>query len=99
MLFDLVMLTKITGVRPYYGQMLAKPTICSVVMGVGCVLTYKLLSIIFGNTISTLGSIAVGMIIYLVTMLLINGITARDFNSIPKGKSMVRFFRKIGLMK
>lgn len=97
--FDLVMLTKITGVRPYYGQMLAKPTICSVVMGVGCVLTYKLLSIIFGNTISTLGSIAVGMIIYLVTMLLINGITARDFNSIPKGKSMVRFFRKIGLMK
>lgn len=93
--FDLVMLTKITGVRPYYGQMIIKPVICSSIMSVGCVLSYKLFDIVFGNTISTLGSIAVGMIIYLVTMLLINGITAKDFNNIPKGKSMVRFFRKI----
>lgn len=97
--FDLVMLTKITGVRPYYGQMIIKPVICSSIMSVGCVLSYKLFDIVFGNTISTLGSIAVGMIIYLVTMLLINGITAKDFNNIPKGKSMVRFFRKIGLMR
>lgn len=97
--FNLIMLTRITGVRPYYGQMLLKPTLCSIVMSIGCLASYKLFDIVFGNTISTLLAIVVAIIIYLVTMLLINGITERDFESIPKGRTMVRVFKKMRLMK
>ncbi len=97
--FDIVMLTRITGVRPYYGQMLVKPTLCSIVMSIGCVGSYKLFNLAFGNTISTLGAILVAVVIYLVTMLLINGITERDFESIPKGRTMVRVFKKMRLMR
>lgn len=97
--FNLIMLTRITGVIPYYGQMLVKPTLCSIVMAFGCIGAYKMFSIFSGNTISTLLSIVVGILIYLVCMLLINGITERDLNSIPKGKSFVRMFKRLRLMR
>lgn len=97
--FNLYMLTRITRVRPYYGQILVKPALCSIVMAFGCIGAYKLFSIFSGNIISTLLSIVVGMLIYLVCMLLINGITERDFNSIPKGKSFVRMFKRLRLMR
>ena len=97
--FNLYMLTRITRVRPYYGQILVKPALCSIVMAFGCIGAYKVFSIFSGNIISTLLSIVVGMLIYLVCMLLINGITERDFNSIPKGKSFVRMFKRLRLMR
>ncbi len=97
--FDLTMLTRITGVRPYYGEMIVKPTLCSLVMSVGCIGAYKVFNTVFGNTISTLGAIVVAMVIYLIAMLLIKGITEKDFESIPKGTAMVRVFKKMKLMK
>ena len=97
--FDLIMLSRITGIVPYYGQILIKPTICSAVMGVSCVVFYKLFDIVFGNTISTLVTIVLAMGVYLVCMLLIKGITEKDFQSIPKGRSMVRIFKKLKLMR
>ena len=97
--FDLIMLSRITGIRPYYGQILVKPAICSAVMGVSCIVFYKLFDIIFGNTISTLATIILAMGVYLVCMLLIRGITEKDFNSIPKGRSMVRIFKKLRLIR
>lgn len=97
--FNLIMLTRITRVKPYYGQMLIKPTLCSIVMSVACLGAYKLCNIAFGNTISTLFAIVVAMIVYLITMLLIRGITERDFESIPKGAVMVRIFKKMKLIR
>ena len=68
-------------------------------MGVSCIVFYKLFDIIFGNTISTLATIILAMGVYLVCMLLIRGITEKDFNSIPKGRSMVRIFKKLRLIR
>ncbi|GFI61601.1 lipid II flippase MurJ [Clostridiales bacterium] len=98
-IFNLIMLSRITGVRPYYGQIIVKPVLCSIVMSIGCLGSYKLFNIFAGNTISTLLSIIVAMAIYLVSMLLINGITEKDLRSIPKGRTMIRLFKRMGLMR
>ena len=97
--FDLFMLTRITRIRPYYGQIIIKPAICAAVMGVSCIVFYKILDLVFGNTISTLGTIILAMGVYLVCMLLIRGITEKDFDSIPKGRAMVRLFKKLRLIR
>ena len=97
--FNLIMLTRITRVKLNYKQMLVKPTLCSIIMSVGCVVAYKVFDIVFGNTISTLLSICVAVMIYLVTMLLLKGITEKDFESIPKGRTLVRIFKKMKLLR
>ena len=97
--FNLIMLTKITKVRPQYGQIIVKPVLCAIVMGFGCVGSYRVFDIVFGNTISTLLSICVGIVIYFISMLLIHGITERDFGSIPMGGKMVRVLKRFRLLK
>ena len=97
--FNLIMLTKTIRVKPYYGQILLKPTLCSIVMSLVCIGSYKVFRIFAGNTISTLLAIIVAMAVYLVCMLLINGITENDLRSIPKGRTMAVMFKKMKLMR
>lgn len=98
-IFNLIMLVKYTKIKIHYRDILIKPTISAFLMGVGCIGFYKLSMLIFGNTISTLLSIIMGMIIYLVVMLMLNGLTESDFMSMPKGASMVRVLKRLRLMR
>lgn len=98
-IFNLVMLMRFTKVKINFKDILIKPAISAVIMGIGCIGFYKLSRLVFGNAISTLLSIIVGIIIYLVVMLLLRGVTERDFMSIPKGAHMVKVLKKVRLMK
>lgn len=98
-IFNVIMLMRYTKTRVNFSGVLIKPTIGSIIMGIGCVIGYKVISLIFGNTISTLLTIIVAVIIYLLVMIFIRGITEEDLLSIPKGRIFVRVFKKIGLLK
>ena len=97
--FNVIMLMRYTKTRVNFSGVLIKPTISSIIMGIGCVIGYKVISLVFGNTISTLLTIIVAVIIYLLVMIFIRGITEEDLLSIPKGRILVRVFKKIGLLK
>ncbi len=98
-IFNVIMLMRYTKTRVNFSGVLIKPTIGSIIMGIGCVIGYKVISLVFGNTISTLLTIIVAVIIYLLVMIFIRGITEEDLLSIPKGRILVRVFNKIGLLK
>lgn len=98
-IFNLGMMMRLTKIKINFRDILIKPTISAFVMGIGCIGFYKLFMLIFGNAISTLLSIIVGMVIYLVVMLVLHGVTEKDFMSIPKGASMVRVLKKVRLMR
>lgn len=98
-IFNVIMLMRYTKTRVNFSGVLIKPTIGSIIMGIGCVIGYKVISLVFGNTISTLLTIIVAVIIYLLVMIFIRGITEEDLLSIPKGRILVRVFKKIGLLK
>ena len=98
-IFNVFMLMRYTKTRVNFSGVLIKPTIGSIIMGIGCVIGYKVISLVFGNTISTLLTIIVAVIIYLLVMIFIRGITEEDLLSIPKGRILVRVFKKIGLLK
>lgn len=98
-IFNVIMLMRYTKTRVNFSGVLIKPTIGSIIMGIGCVIGYKVISLVFGNTISTLLTIIVAVIIYLFVMIFIRGITEEDLLSIPKGRILVRVFKKIGLLK
>ena len=98
-IFNVIMLMRYTKTRVNFSGVLIKPTIGSIIMGIGCVIAYKVISLVFGNTISTLLTIIVAVIIYLLVMIFIRGITEEDLLSIPKGRILVRVFKKIGLLK
>lgn len=98
-IFNVIMLMRYTKTRVNFSGVLIKPTIGSIIMGIGCVLGYKVISLVFGNTISTLLTIIVAVIIYLLVMIFIRGITEEDLLSIPKGRMLVRVFKRIRLLK
>ena len=98
-IFNVIMLMRYTKTRVNFSGVLIKPTIGSIIMGIGCVIGYKVIFLVFGNTISTLLTIIVAVIIYLLVMIFIRGITEEDLLSIPKGRILVRVFKKIGLLK
>ena len=94
-IFNVIMLMRYTKTRVNFSGVLIKPTIGSIIMGIGCVIGYKVISLVFGNTISTLLTIIVAVIIYLLVMIFIRGITEEDLLSIPKGRILVRVFKNI----
>ena len=53
----------------------------------------------WGNTISTMGAIISGGVIYTIFILLIGGVTKNEIESIPKvGKSVSRVLEKMRLI-
>lgn len=75
------------------------PFISSLIMGFITFLTNSvLLKLLHSNSICVCISIVVAIIIYFVSMILFKGITAAEVLMLPKGKSILRFLKKVKLM-
>lgn len=80
-------------------NVLVKPLISAIIMGVATILTYKLLMLITGiNAISTLIAIVVAVLVYFIILLLIKGISEEELRMLPKGYKIVGLLRKTGLI-
>ncbi len=97
--FDVCMLSRITGVRFDFMGCFLKPVIGSAVMGAAAVGVYRVIFMLYpNNTLATLLAILFAMAVYGAVMLLIKGIREEDLQNVPAGGKMVRVLRRHGML-
>lgn len=82
-----------------FAKHILKPIIGSIIMGAGVFLSYKILINIVGNSISTILSILIGILIYVITILLIKTLGKEDIYMIPYGVNIYKILVKVKLYK
>lgn len=98
-IYNIISFTNITRVRLNYRDGIVKPLFGSIIMGIACFGIYRLLiSISFGNTVSTIISIVISMCVYGAIMLLIKGIREEDLKYIPMGNRILRVLKKFNMI-
>ncbi len=97
--FDVCMLSRITGVRFDWKRVLLKPVAGAIVMGVAALGIYHgLFYFVPYNVICTLTAIVAAMGVYAVVMLWIGGIQEEDLQAMPMGGKLVRVCKKVRLL-
>ncbi|MFI3175081.1 MAG: polysaccharide biosynthesis protein [Bacillota bacterium] len=98
-LINMVMLSRITGVKIDVVGTFVKPLLGSAFMGVTTFALYKVLYTSLENvTVCTMIAILFAVIVYGLTMLAIGGLTKEDILSMPKGKKIVSILTKFHLI-
>ncbi len=75
------------------------PTIASVIMAFAAYAVYAVGHRVFGVSIGTVLGILVGMVIYGLTMIAFRGITAKEIVMMPKGRTILKICRRMGLLR
>lgn len=97
--FDVCMLSRITGVRFDFMGCFLKPVAGSVVMGAAAMGVYRVVYMLLpNNTVATLLAILLAMLVYGIVMLLIRGIREEDLQSVPGGGKLVRVLKRHGMI-
>lgn len=89
---ELLIIRRAIPAPPRFSRVFPKPVIASVVMGAAVWAVHGLLADILqlGNTLSTLGSICVGVLVYLALVLLLRAISKEDLDLMPKGDKIAK---------
>ena len=75
------------------------PLASSAVMGVITVIVKCILDKIFASNIITVCvSLVIAIIVYFTSMILFKGITEGELSSLPKGRVLIKIFKKIKLL-
>lgn len=75
------------------------PTVASAIMAFVVLGVYSLLHHFMGVTVPVIIAILFGVAVYTVSLVAFKGITAAELLEIPKGRYILRLFRKLGLMR
>lgn len=99
-IYNLIALVKETKVKPDFVSILLKPMLSGAMCGGAAYLVYNIMytKLGVGNTVSTLGSIAVGAVVYFAMLLLIKGFARDDIEMLPKGEKIAKVLEKLGLL-
>ena len=81
-----------------YLRQIVKPIISTLIMALIVYVSYYLLSMVFGNTISTLGSIIIGALSYFIVILKLKTFTENDISLLPMGNKIYSILNKIKLI-
>lgn len=92
-------LVKYTGTRINVRLTIVKPLVSSLAMGACVWLGYKVAIGHFGNAVSTLISIAIGVLVYVIMIFVTKTITAADLESVPKLRKLSKLLTKMKLVK
>ncbi len=105
---NLTSLLRISKVKVNWASILVKPLICAALCGVTAFASYGLLSKIFpaGNTesilnmgtVSTVISVGLAVIVYVISLLLFKGVAREDVSVLPKGEKIAKTLEKYGLL-
>ncbi len=97
---NFICFVKYSGVMPNILLSIGKPLICGVACGVSAWGVHFLLEKVgIIGSLSTLASIAVAAIVYVLMLFLIRAITKDDIISLPKGKKIIKVLEKLKLMR
>ncbi|MPM17064.1 Stage V sporulation protein B [bioreactor metagenome] len=89
---ELIVIKRVVPYPPKYRRVFLKPLISALVMGGAVWAVYGLLKGLLGlgNSLATMGSIAVGGTIYLVLVVALGAISREDLSLMPKGEKIAR---------
>ena len=90
---ELFLIKRVIPASPNYTKVFLKPAIAAGVMGVAVWAVYGLVSRFLGNTLSTLFSIAVGGVIYVILVVVLRAISKEDLSLMPKGDKIAKILR------
>lgn len=97
--FDVIMLSRLTGTKFDFMGSFLKPVLGSAVMAAGAIGSYHLFFELIGsNTIATLLAICIAIVVYGLVMLLMKGIVEEDLQAVPGGGKLIRLLQKLHLL-
>lgn len=99
-ILNLMAIVKYQNQRLDYGRTIIKPVIATGIMAVVAYYSYSLIYAAIGsNTLSTMISIIVSIVVYGTALLLIKGITVEELQMAPGGGRLSATLKKKGLLK
>ncbi|MBE6582428.1 MAG: polysaccharide biosynthesis protein [Ruminococcaceae bacterium] len=96
---NFVFIRKKVGYTPNFAKLIIKPLIAALICACGAIGSFKLYYMITGiATVSLMLSILTAVIVYVLSILLIRGITREEVEMLPKGKKLARLLSKMKLL-
>lgn len=105
---NLTSLLRISKVKINWGAILLKPLISAALCGVTAYAAYGLLSRIFPveasesvfnmGTVSTVIAVGLAVVVYVISLLLLKGVSREDVSVLPKGEKIAKKLEKYGLL-
>lgn len=74
------------------------PAFASLIMGISSWLLYEFIHETLGNTITLCICVPLAVLIYVVFILVLQGVTPEELLSLPKGRTLVRLLQKLHLL-
>ena len=99
MIMDIAAINRSARIRVNLYAVFIKPLFAGALCAAGAKFAYVFGNIFLSDNLSTVFAIGIAVIIYGVTMLLIKGITKKDFLMIPKGEKIAKILEKIHLIR
>ena len=90
---ELLLIKRVIPAAPEYIRVFAKPMVAAGVMGLAVWAAYGLLHRFLGNTLSTVGAIGAGVVVYAVLVVALKAISREDLALMPKGDKIARLLR------
>ena len=98
-MFDVIMLSRLTGTKFDLTGSFLKPIVGSAVMAAATIGGYRLFFLLLGsNTAATLLAVCIAVAVYGLVMLLIKGIVEEDLQTVPGGGKLIGILKKIHLL-
>ena len=97
MALDLICVLRFTGVRLSFNLMIVKPFLSAAVMGICVFASYRGLLLTGSNTLATLGSIVIGVIVYGLMVIKTRTILREEMMEISIGRKLVSVCDKLRL--
>lgn len=98
-LLDLRYIIKVEKIKLNLKNIIAKPLVSAIGMGVMARVTYQILVGVLGNSKATLLGVGVGALVYFSLLLFTGAITREDLELIPKGKKLARLVDRFTIKK
>jgi stage V sporulation protein B len=98
-ILNLISLAYLTKMQFNYFNVFVKPLISSLGMAVLARFSYIILYGIVGSKLSTIVSIMIGVVAYVILLIITGTITSEDMLLLPKGQNIARKLDKYNLMK
>lgn len=95
---ETVFVYRSVDIKMNYVKTFIKPGISAGLMGVAVYFGYKFLSLTFGNTVSTVLSIGVGVIVYVVLILVLRTFNETDLEGLPAGRKIGALLKRFHLL-
>ena len=90
---------KVIGYKQEKERTFIIPAMAGAFMGLFAFATHYVLDILVGGRIATVVAILFAIVVYLISLLKLGGLTEDELIEMPKGRTLLRLFKKFHLMK